>query len=220
MSLLFRVALAFACILTAPVLGDDLKLEHRPPSLVQGQDAEFTARLPGVQSVVGNLYWRPKGEENFRRVQMTQSGPLLMARLPASKLQSDIEYYISVFYGGGLDREVTFHDTSEPQRLVLAKPTPPTVPSEALAMPKPDDSRSGVALPVAVLGGAVVAGVVGTVFGLQAKSNADDMNTASTQAAYATAKSAADSSATKATVAWITAGVLAAAGTALLIRHF
>jgi hypothetical protein len=76
------------------------------------------------------------------------------------------------------------------------------------------------ALPIATGAAAVVCAGAGALFGLQARSAADDWKNATADPAWSDARSRAQSAMTRANVAWTAAAVLAAATAATLLVRF
>src|SRR5882672_10219197 len=78
------------------------------------------------------------------------------------------------------------------------------------------DSNNRGPLSLIVLGGGVVAGGVGVVFGMKNSSAKSDFNNAQTAVARSSARDRAASAATVANISWIASGVLLATGLGLL----
>jgi tetratricopeptide (TPR) repeat protein len=76
------------------------------------------------------------------------------------------------------------------------------------------------ALPIAIGAAAVACGGAGVLFGLQARSAAQDWRAATADPAWSDARSRSQSAMTRANVAWTAAGVLAAAAGATLWFNF
>jgi tetratricopeptide (TPR) repeat protein len=106
---------------------------------------------------------------------------------------------------------------------VASAAPPPSAPAVAttapIAAPGPPQSATHPARIAGwtLVGVSVAAAGAGTVFGLSAKSSGSDWVSATTPAAWQSAQDDAHSKATVATVSWIAAGVLAAAGVATLL---
>ena len=91
-------------------------------------------------------------------------------------------------------------------------------PKPVAAAATPPEERS-YTVPAVAGAAAIVCMAAGSVFGLQARSAADDWRTAAAEPAWSDARSRAQSAMTRANVAWTAAAVFAAAaGAALLIR--
>ncbi|RMG95493.1 MAG: hypothetical protein D6705_13495, partial [Deltaproteobacteria bacterium] len=75
-------------------------IAHTPPTPEPGQDVEIQAhmRVTMLEGFQAGLYWRPKGESQFRSVAMETFGNLAWAVIPASEHQNKpIEYAIYAF---------------------------------------------------------------------------------------------------------------------------
>ncbi len=75
-------------------------IEHTPPTPEPGQDVEIQAhmRVTMLEGFQAGLYWRPKGEAQYRSVSMQTFGNLAWATIPAAEHQDKpIEYAIYAF---------------------------------------------------------------------------------------------------------------------------
>lgn len=225
---------------TGALAGDaSAKLGHAPPAFTQGADVRFEATLPdGVQASM-LLLFRRAGEPEFQNESMKKMpGPQgtaqYVAVLPWTRTGGDLEYYLQAFYGAGLGSEVSWASAERPQALRLPKPAaaapakPPVikaVPVEAVAPPaaaaKPAGVRERNFTPgVLFLSAGLAAGCAGVALGLGATSAADELAGQKTPEQYASKLADAQGKAKTATAAWVAAGVLAAAGVALLVYQF
>ncbi len=84
--------------LTAPPAAEPI--EHTPPTPAPGQDVEIQAhmRVTMLEGFQAGLYWRPKGDSQYRSVAMETFGNLAWAVIPAAEHQDKpIEYAIYAF---------------------------------------------------------------------------------------------------------------------------
>lgn len=111
---------------------------------------------------------------------------------------------------------------SSPPLGLQTQTPPPAAPQVAVTAPLPAPPTK-TTHPVAgsvTMGAAAICAIAGAVFGAQSRSAAADWRAATGEPAWSDARSRAVSAATRANVAFVAAGVLAAAGAALLVVRF
>ncbi len=198
----------------APAAGQ--RLVHTPPRIVPGHDLELSVQLPGEAGFTGDVYWRRKGED-YTRTTMVLHGDTLSAKIPARELEGGIEYYVAVVYGPALEHQLSYASAESPH--VLEYPSAPPPVAVVAPPPPPEKSRTPV-VGIAVMSTGAAAAVAAIVLGLQTKSAADDMASATSTADYQAKSDHANSLAKTTTAVWIAAGALGAIGAGLFALHF
>ena len=110
--------------LTAPPAAEPIK--HTPPTPAPGQDVEIQAhmRVTMLEGFQAGLYWRPKGDSQYRSVAMETFGNLAWAVIPAAEHQDKpIEYAIYAF-DANQQPIANKGDTEHPLVVEFAAPKP------------------------------------------------------------------------------------------------